>query len=229
MSTSVRSAEMKRKPVGGRAWRLVEPIAALACLILYTLLWCAWVRSWSWLEALDSPLLTASRTYGVAHPRWVLGWDLFCTVLGPTTFRVIGICVAVVAIVRHRWRDALFLVATIGLSGPLSVLAKAVADRPRPTTHLVDAPSSSFPSGHAVGVMVGVVALMTVLGTTIRGSRRVIAICLGAAVVVAIGVGRVVLNVHHPSDVLAGWALACAYVSLCRLLRENGADEANPR
>ena len=34
---------------------------------------------------------------------------------------------------------------------------------------------------------------------------------LGAVLVVAIGIGRVVLNVHHPSDVLAGWALGYAY------------------
>jgi membrane-associated phospholipid phosphatase len=37
-------------------------------------------------------------------------------------------------------------------------------------------------------------------------------------VVVAIGVGRVVLNVHHPTDVVAGWALGYAYFVLCLLL-----------
>jgi membrane-associated phospholipid phosphatase len=37
-------------------------------------------------------------------------------------------------------------------------------------------------------------------------------------IVVAIGLGRVVLNVHHPSDVIAGWALGYAYFVVCLLL-----------
>jgi membrane-associated phospholipid phosphatase len=41
---------------------------------------------------------------------------------------------------------------------------------------------------------------------------------LGAVIVIAIGVGRVVLNVHHPSDVLAGWALGYAYFVACLLM-----------
>jgi membrane-associated phospholipid phosphatase len=40
----------------------------------------------------------------------------------------------------------------------------------------------------------------------------------GIALIVAIGAGRVVLNVHHPSDVLAGWALGYAYFVLCVLV-----------
>ena len=39
-----------------------------------------------------------------------------------------------------------------------------------------------------------------------------------SSIVVAIGVGRVVLNVHHPSDVLAGWALGYAYFVACLLV-----------
>ena len=43
--------------------------------------------------------------------------------------------------------------------------------------------------------------------------RRPLA-ALGGFVIVAVGVGRVALNVHHPSDVLAGWALGYAYFIL---------------
>jgi membrane-associated phospholipid phosphatase len=43
-------------------------------------------------------------------------------------------------------------------------------------------------------------------------------VALGAMTVVLIGVGRVVLNVHYPSDVLAGWALGYAYFALCLLI-----------
>ena len=55
--------------------------------------------------------------------------------------------------------------------------------------------------------MVGVLALLTVVLPVVRRPLRAWLIAVGAVVVVAVGVGRVVLNVHHPSDVLAGWAL----------------------
>ena len=100
---------------------------------------------------------------------------------------------------------------SVELSGLVTEIAKQAADRPRPVTALVPAYSTSFPSGHAVGVMVGVLALLTVVLPLVRRPVRGWLIALGAVVVVAVGVGRVVLNVHHPSDVMAGWALGYAY------------------
>jgi undecaprenyl-diphosphatase len=52
-----------------------------------------------------------------------------------------------------------------------------------------------------------VLALCVVLFPMARGSLRPCLIAIGAVVVVAVGVGRVVLNVHYPSDVVAGWSL----------------------
>ena len=101
---------------------------------------------------------------------------------------------------------------SVELSGVLTEVAKAAADRPRPAEALVNASSSSFPSGHAVGVMVGVLALLTVLLPVVGRPLRVWLIALGVVIVVAIGVGRVVLSVHNVSDVLAGWALGYAVV-----------------
>ena len=66
--------------------------------------------------------------------------------------------------------------------------------------------------------MVGVLALLTVVLPVIRRPLRAWLVAFGALIVVAIGVGRVVLNVHHPSDVLAGWALGYAYFVACLLL-----------
>jgi membrane-associated phospholipid phosphatase len=52
----------------------------------------------------------------------------------------------------------------------------------------------------------------------VRRPLRALLVACGAAVVVLIGVGRVVLNVHYPSDVLAGWALGYAYFVACLLM-----------
>jgi len=83
---------------------------------------------------------------------------------------------------------------------------------------LVSAPSTSFPSGHALGVMVGVLTLLTVILPVVRRRLRGWLIALGAVVVILIGVGRVVLNVHYPSDVVAGWAFGYAYFVACLLM-----------
>ena len=78
---------------------------------------------------------------------------------------------------------------------------------------MVSASSTSFPSGHALGVMAAVLALLAV--GVAPGPARALAMAVdrrsASLVVVAIGVGRVVLNVHHPSDVVAGWALGYVY------------------
>jgi undecaprenyl-diphosphatase len=66
--------------------------------------------------------------------------------------------------------------------------------------------------------MVGVLALLTVVLPLIRRPLRGWLVAIGVFVVIAIGVGRVVLNVHHPSDVVAGWALGYAYFVACVLM-----------
>ena len=107
---------------------------------------------------------------------------------------------------------------SVELTGIITEIAKYAANRARPATALVSAPSTSFPSGHAVGVMVGVLALLTVVLPVARRPLRAWLVALGAVIVILIGVGRVVLNVHHPSDVLAGWALGYAYFVACLLM-----------
>jgi membrane-associated phospholipid phosphatase len=198
-----------------RSWLLGSAAVAVA---VYALMWIGYLSQWNWLQALDSSALEALHSYGVAHPGWVTAWDVFCTVLGPTAFRLLTLVVIVVALVRRNLRTALFLVISVELAGLVTEIAKWAADRPRPETAFVYAYSTSFPSGHAVGVTVAVLALLTVAMPVARGPRRAWLIGLGVVVVIAIGVGRVVLNVHHPSDVLAGWALGYAYFVACLLM-----------
>ena len=185
---------------------------------MYGLLWLGFVQQWHWLDVIDSTALDALHTYAIAHPGWVTSWNVFCTVLSPAAFRLFTLVVIVVALARRNMRMALFLLITVELSGLLTEAAKAAANRPRPAEALVGASSTSFPSGHALGVMVAVSALLTVVLPIVRRPLRAWLIALGVVVVVAIGIGRVVLNVHHPSDVLAGWALGYAWFVVCAWL-----------
>jgi undecaprenyl-diphosphatase len=115
------------------------------------------------------------------------------------------------------------LVVSVGLMGVLTEGAKSLANRPRPVTALAYGWGTSFPSGHALGAMVGVLALLTVLWHSLTPRWRTILAVLGGVLVVLVGSARVVLNVHHPSDVLAGWALGYLYYLLClRLMAPRG-------
>jgi membrane-associated phospholipid phosphatase len=198
-----------------KAWYLAT--AALA-LVLYALLWVGFAQQWNWLIAADESVIARTHHFGVAHTGWVTSWDVFCTVFGPTAFRLITLVVIVIALTRRKLRVALYLLITVEFTGLITEAAKAAAHRPRPEEALTSSPSTSFPSGHALGVLVAVLALLTVVLPVVRPHLRPWLITIGAIIVVAIGVGRVVLNVHHVSDVLAGWALGYAWYVACTLV-----------
>jgi len=198
-----------------KAWRVATAALALA---LYALLWAGFAQQWHWLTVIDGFALHRSHQYGVAHPGWVTFWNVFCWILGPGAFRLVALVVIVIALSRRNLRVALFLVISVELSGVVGESAKAVANRPRPVVSLVSAPTTSFPSGHALGVMAAVLALLTVVLPIAHPRLRVWLIAIGAIIVVAIGVGRVVLCVHYVSDVLAGWALGYVWYVVCTLM-----------
>ncbi|MDO3400256.1 phosphatase PAP2 family protein [Mycolicibacterium neoaurum] len=181
---------------------------------------------WAWMTDADWTVLDPLYRYGSAHPVWVDGWNLLCNVLHPAVFRMLALVWIGYALLRGQYHVALFLTLTVEASALLVLVLKLVIDRPRPSTALVGEMSSSFPSGHALGVAAAVTALLMAGWHQLRRWRTTVVV-IGVLSVVAVGVGRVVLNVHHPSDVLAGWALgylwALAWLPVLR--RSEAADE----
>ena len=190
-------------------------LAAAFALLVYVAMWAGFLQGWSWLDAIDDRLLSAFHDFGVGRPVWVRSWDWFCDVFSPITMRILAVFLIAWLLRRRRRREALFLLLSVELSGIVTGLAKGLADRPRPATAMAAAPGTSFPSGHALGVMVCVLALLTVLLPMVAARWRTPLLVFGALIVVTIGIGRVVLNVHHPSDVVAGWALGYLYYLVC--------------
>ena len=188
---------------------------AVAAVIIYAAMWVGYVQNWAWLDAVDTGLLRVFHDFGTSHPGWVSFWVVFCIVFGPTAFRLVALVVIAVALARRNLQTALFLVISVELMGLVTEGAKWLSNRPRPSTALVYGIATSFPSGHALGVMVAVLSLLTVLWPLVPQRLRTSVIVISGVLVFMVGFARVILNVHNPSDVVAGWALGFLYYLLC--------------
>ncbi|MGO1068298.1 phosphatase PAP2 family protein [Lysobacter sp. CA199] len=127
----------------------------------------------------------------------------------------------IVLSVRRRFREASFAAIALGGSALLNIAAKQFFARERPSLWESIAPEHnfSFPSGHAMGSMTLAVTLILLSWPT-RWRWPVIA--LMAAFVPLVGFSRLYLGVHYPSDILAGWSVATAWVVAVYLLVYRG-------
>lgn len=136
--------------------------------------------------------------------------------LGSTVFLVaLGVCVAAAFFYLRRMRAlTLFLAATLGATILLNVL-KAAFHRARPDAYFGYAlPTSySFPSGHSLSsfCFYGILAWLITARMKNRASK-ILVWTLAAALILLVGVSRVYLGVHYPSDVLAGYAAGVVWV-----------------
>jgi undecaprenyl-diphosphatase len=181
-------------------------------------MWIGWVRDWNWLVAADTSTLAAGWRIGADHPAWATFWDVWCTVFSPVMMRILTVGLIVYAFRKRQVRTAVFLIVCVELSAVLTEVLKQLADRPRPATAMVGALSTSFPSGHALGNMAAVLAVGVVCLPKLRQHLRPWAVAAAVVVVLTVGAGRVALNVHHPSDVVAGWAMGYVYFVVCLLI-----------
>ncbi len=111
-------------------------------------------------------------------------------------------------------RPLVFLAVALGGSTMLVQLIKIAVARPRPGAGLVTALGYSFPSGHATAATAGWGAMALVLiSLTTRWGTRVALFTTAALIAALVGISRIYLGVHQPTDVLAGWALGATWVA----------------
>jgi len=105
-----------------------------------------------------------------------------------------------------------FVALAVGGAAGLNVVAKLAFQRARPALwpSLVTETDYSFPSGHAMGSLAVVAALVFLTWRT-RGRWPTLA--LGALFAAVVGLSRVYLGVHYPADILAGWCASLAWVA----------------
>ncbi len=155
-------------------------------------------------------------------PRWCQAMALEVTALGSGTVLLVLILLVggYLAIERRFAMMSLVFVASFG-GMILNTALKAVFARPRPAVvpPLALVGSSSFPSGHSMIAAVVYLTLGALLARTTT-HRRLRLYYLGVALglSIAIGLTRIYLGVHYPTDVLAGWSAGIAWALACELV-----------
>lgn len=178
------------------------------------------------LDQFDSWLLLAFRNPAdmadPLGPAWLEEFMIELTALGGyPLLSLIVVAVAGFLVVSGRYGAAVYTFLSIGLGSAVAHGLKLVYDRPRPhlVEQLVNVHTPSFPSGHAsmsavVYLTLAIVIIRFVDGLAVR------AYVLSAALLLTVGIGvsRIYLGVHWPSDVAAGWAFGVSWACLAWLV-----------
>jgi undecaprenyl-diphosphatase len=167
---------------------------------------------------LDTSLRDA--VHGWASPALTVLMRAFTT-LGAGFFLLAMGAILIGYLVTTGGRRRAVLLATVTLSAELLLqVLKLAFHRLRPAVFfgLSPAETYSFPSGHAfvATVFCALVAAGFMAGQTSRAKRHAIA-AMAILVSLAIGFSRVYLGYHYPSDVVGGWLLAVAWLTLAKL------------
>jgi undecaprenyl-diphosphatase len=164
-------------------------------------------------------LRDAGRPDDPLGPRWVEASWREITALGSDI--IVGLITVLVMgfLLMHKMvRSALLLLVAVAGGGLLSTLLKLTFARPRPdfVQHMVEVSSASFPSGHSL-ISAVVYPTLGALLASLSPTRTAKVYYLASAflLMVLVGVSRMYLGVHYPSDVLAGWALGLAWALAC--------------
>ena len=152
-------------------------------------------------------------------PRWA----------GVLVLTLATVAVAGFFLMRGQIGSMVFLLGSVGGGILLSTVAKELFARPRPdlVPHGSIVMTSSFPSGHSMMAAVTYLTLgVLVARVLVRRRLKIYVLALAILLTLAVGVSRVYLGVHWPTDVLAGWLAGAGWAMVClflaRLLAREG-------
>ena len=196
---------MSSPPAAGRRfWPtlllfVVVPVAVFAAVAVVVFV--GGTPSW------DISLLQLAARHQQATARTLV--DIYTTLGALWLVLVLLGCALALLLHARLYRQAAFVATATVLSMSTAGILKLVFARARPEVIPQPLGSYSFPSGHTMSATGLAVSLVVVLWPT---RWRVPALVVGVVWAVGVGVSRVYLGYHFPSDVVAGWALSLAVV-----------------
>jgi len=199
-----------------------------ACVLLFVFVTLAGEVTDGDTQAFDTRILQALRDPAdpakPIGPAWLEGSMIDLTAIGGPT--VLGLTVVIVAgflVLQTRYRTALVVAITSFSAELLSNVMKHAFNRPRPSVvpHLREVFSSSFPSGHAMESAIVYLTLGAILMRAAESRLTKIYIFATAVLLTAlVGISRVFLGVHYPTDVIGGWIIGFMWASICWLVAQ---------
>ena len=149
------------------------------------------------------------------------GWAEHLANLASTkTALTVTIVGALLLVATRHWRGAIALALAYPVTQGAVQLVKEIVERPRPEANssVEAAHGFSFPSAHsATSVAVYATIAFILIRASRHGHSRVAVATLAAVLVLGVGLSRVLLGAHYPTDVLAGWTFGALVASLCWL------------
>ena len=169
--------------------------------------------------ALDLSLGASFFEATMTHPRIAEAGRVLDVIGGDVVavLTVLIVCLMLYA-KRHRLLAGFQLVSALG-GVALCTIVKVIVDRPRPPSVglLLHESTPSYPSGHATSSITVFVGLGIVSLVSLRSPWRWVMALPLFILGPLIGVSRVAMGVHWPTDVLGGWALGCAWTATVAL------------
>jgi undecaprenyl-diphosphatase len=170
-----------------------------------------------WVSAFDAAVGDA--VHAMRTPV-LTGFFYLCTLMANTgTITFITVAAVVVLVMRRRFAEAVLVTVVVAGGHSLGTLLKNLLIRQRPpaTQALISPPGTyAFPSGHALAAVLLYGVLAFLLARAVRTRRARVAVVAGAVVLIGlVGLSRVYLGVHWPSDVVAAWILGGAWLAVC--------------
>lgn len=164
-------------------------------------------------------LIAASWIHGAETPAGLSVFHALTNVGSPPVMVALAV-IGVATLLMMRWRLlALVWAGAAGGGAIVDQVLKTLVHRTRPeyAAAYLHGTSYSFPSGHAMGSLIGFGMAAFAIAHVRHLSRRQrqVAYALAGLATLLVGISRVYLDVHYPSDVVGGWAAGGAWLAIC--------------
>lgn len=205
------------------------------CAVALGLLTTLVVLRWGPLISLDTAISDAARRFVPHHDGWRSAMSLVTHSADTEVLLPVALAVVLALLVQRRRADLLFLLGTAVTATAIRLTIMTLVHRPRPVDRLTPTSGWAFPSGHTTSSAV-TAGILIVLGWTVLTRRwaRLALVAVAGGWAVLVGISRVALLAHWPTDVLGGWLLAAgvtaAFATLLRVQRSlSTAQPASPQ